>query len=137
MRTLACQGIGAFIVVEDRPLSLGVQVLSLQESLQRKPKRDGQVFSLIKKIFIKARIFQNPFWARILFTWGFHLSFSQHLSIMDLCMSRARPSSTHAYRLVRPISLSPFRLLFILFNRQFANTFIAVKYASNNDKTQK
>ena len=62
---------------------------------------------LIKKIFINARIFQNPLCARILFTLGFHLSFSQCLSITDFYMSWACPLSAHGYGSVRPISQGP------------------------------
>ena len=44
MRTLVCEGIEAFIVVENRFPFLGLEVFSLWDSSFNNPKRDGQVF---------------------------------------------------------------------------------------------
>ena len=65
MRTLICEGIRAFIVVESRLFLLGVEVFSIWDSTSSLSERGEQSFSLQRRSTFSVRVFQNHPCARI------------------------------------------------------------------------
>ena len=110
MRTLICEGIGAFIVVEGWHLFLAVEVFSYRNPLESSQTWWTRHF-LIEKIFINTHIFRNPLCAKIPFILGSKCvsQVFQHCSGVSWALVLYQPMDCG---IVRPISWRSINLEF-------------------------
>ena len=127
MRTLICEGIRAFIVVESWLFLLGVEVFSIWDSTSSLSERGEQGFSLQRRSTFSVCVFQNHPSARI--------SILGYQGVLG--NERQRPqikgpycvlqrwafnerwiisTSAQQFQSGRPITIGPSSLYFILFN---------------------
>ena len=110
MRTLICEGIGAFIIVEGWPFFLNVEVFSLQDSTRVIPNVMGKTFPCRVGLSLSAYLLELSLYYDSNFLWN-SIGFQ---TCVTSILSHARPWALTYYRPMGQDPSGPMQRRFIM-----------------------